>query len=198
MAQTINGSESKTIGSLENIKTKAEELCIKQLSLRDFVREEFESLDKSGILHAQKLHHLSLDMKNGLEALVQTHNDSTDSVLERISNNTVKFQEYQQTEFQAISESTKKSMDVILRSVLQEKSRTQAESTHIHRKLEHIATFLESVRSLRTEVWNQPRSPQASRSNVTATAQAFLESLWVMWKSLDDVIRQFVLVNCFS
>lgn len=198
MAQTIDGSESKITGCLEEIKSKAEELSVKQLSLHDFIREELESLDKSGILRAQKVYQLSLDINNSLEDFVQTHNNSTDAVLERISNNTVKFQEYQHTEFQALSESTKKSMDVILRSVLQENSRTQAQSTHIHRKLEHIAKFLESVQSLRAEGRNQPRSPQASRSNITETAQALLESLWAMWKSLEDVIRQFVLVNCFS
>lgn len=198
VAQTIDGSEHKITGCLEKIKSKAEELSVKQLSLRDFIREELESLDKSGILRAQKVYQLSLDINNSLENFVQTHNNSTDAVLERISNNTAKSQEYQHTEFQALSESTERSMDVILRSVLQENSRTQAQSTHIHRKLEHIAKILESVQSLRTEGRNQPQSPQASRSNITATAQALFESLLVMWKSLDGVIRQSVLVNCFS
>lgn len=189
MAQTIDVSERKITGCLEEIKSKAEEFSVKQLSLRDFIREELKSLDQSEILRAQKVYQLSLDINKSLEDFVQTQNDSTDAVLKRVSNNTV--------EFQALSESTKKSMEVILRSVLQENSRTQTQSTHIHQKLEHIAKFLESVQSLRTEGRNQPQSPQASRSNITATAQALFDSLWVLWKSFDGVIRQFVLVNCF-
>lgn len=196
VAQTIDGSESKVTGYLEEIKSKAKELSVEQLSLRDFIREELESLDKSGMLHAQKACQISLDINNSLEDIVQAHNNSTDAALERISNETVNIQEYQRTEIQALSESTKKSMDGILRSVLQQESRSQAHSTHIYRKLEHITTFLESVETIRTEVRNQTRTPHAS--NITATAQALFESLWVMWKSLNDVIRQFVLVNCFS
>lgn len=198
VAQTIDGSESKITGYLEEIKSKAEELSVKQLSLRDFIREELESLDKSGILRAQKAYQLSLDINNSLGDIVQTHNNSTDAALERISNNTLQIQEYQQTEFQALSKSTKESMDGILRSVLQRESRSRAHSTHIYRKLEHITTFLESMRTIRTDVRNQARTPHESKSNITATAQALFESLWVMWKSLNDVIRQFVLVYCFS
>lgn len=198
VAQIVDGSESKITGCLEEIKSKAEEFFVKQLSLRDFIREELESLDKSVILRTQKAYKLSLDIDHRLQDIVQTHNNSTDAALERISNNTIKIQEYQRTEFQALSKSTKRSMDGILRSVLQQESRSQAHSTHIYRKLEHITTFLESVETIRTEVRNQARSPHASKSNITTTAQALFESLWVMWQSLNDVIRQFMLVNYFS
>lgn len=198
VAQTIDGSESKITEYLEEIKSKAEEHSVTQLSLRDFIREELESLDKSGILRSNKAHQLCLNINNSLEDIVQTHNNSTDAALERISNNTVKIQKYQRTEFQALSRSTKRSMDSILQSVLQQESRSQAHSTHIYRKLEHITTFLESVETIRTEVRNQARSPHASNSSISTTAQALFESLWVMWKSLNDVVRQFMLVNCFS
>lgn len=192
VAQTIDGAESKVTGCMEEIKDKAEELSAEQLKLCDFVREGLEGLDKSGFQHAQKLHDLSSDIKNILEALVQTHDSSTDSVLERISDNAVKVQDSQQTGFEALSKSANESMDVVLRSVQEQETRTQAQSTHIYRKLEHISAFLESVERIRAEARNQPRSLHASGSNITARAQALFKSLWVMWKALDDVIRQFV------
>lgn len=192
VAQTIDAAESKTTGHIEYIKDKAEKLSVEQLKLCDFVREGLEGLDKSGFRYAQKLHDLSFDMKNILEALVQTHNSSTDAVLERISNDAVKVQDFQQTGFQALSKSTNESMDIILRSVLRQEAKTQAQSTRIYRKLEHISGLLESVERICTEAPNQPQSLHASGSNPTARAQALFASLWVVWKALDDAIRQFV------
>lgn len=192
VAQNIDGSESKITRCMEEMKVKTEELSVEQRKTCELVRQGLEGLDKAGSGQAQELHDLSLDVKNSLQALTQAHNSSTDVVLERITNNAIKLQNSQQTELQALSNSTKESAGVMLRSVLQQETRNRDQSIHIHRKLEQISNVLESVGRIRTEERNQSRSQHTSRSDITAKARAFSASLRVMWKSLDDVIQQFM------
>lgn len=198
VAQTIDGAESKITGCLEGIKDKTEELSVDQLKLYHFIQDGLEGLDKSEFRRAQKLHDLSLDMKNILEALLETHDSFTDAVLERISNGAVKIQDSQRIGFQAVSKSTKESMDIIRRSVLQQEARTQAHSTQIYRQLEHIRIFLESVQRTSAEAPNQAQSPYASEWSITSKVQALFSSLWVIWKTVNGVTRQFMSVTCYT
>lgn len=192
VARTIDGAENRVNVYLGDIKDKAEELSVEHLKICDLVREGLEGLDKAEFRRAQKLHDLSMDMKNILEDLLQSHNSSTHTILECISNDAIKIQDSQQTELQRFSNSNKESMGDLLQNVLRQEATTRTHSTEIHRKLEHISGFLESINTIRTEFQDRPESLHASGSNITGAARALVTSLWAMWKSLDDVIRHFL------
>lgn len=214
IAQLIDTAETKVSVLIQDATRKMEELTSKQSEAFNLAQDSLHELCGSTDERAQRIEESSLSLEARVENLLQAHRASADSILQHLAqgcrqsqniSNLVTSAHYGQASgFQRMLDSNQRSSDIVLRKfylmsriMMQQEARSQAQSSHIIRKLETVTGLLGSFEGVFEDIQKPLRVVHSPEASINAAAQRLFANLVAIWEALSGALRELMQVAQF-